>query len=123
MRIIEFRGKSVKSGRWYVGNLQTNSIYDTWISELDCGEGDRGFFENVKQETVGQFTGLYDSKKNKIFEGDILKDLRMGYNTKVSFIGNGFVSESNSGYVGLFETELYEVIGNIYDNPEFLNFV
>lgn len=36
MRKIEFRGKSVKNDRWYYGDLQTNSVNDTWISDLDC---------------------------------------------------------------------------------------
>ena len=78
------------------------------------------FNEVVQTSTIGQFTGLKDKNGIEIYEDDILKDVHFGYNTKVVYSGNQFVSESNVGNVGLFETENYEVIGNIFQNPDLL---
>ena len=123
MRKIEFRGKSVKNDRWYYGDLQTNSVNDTWISDLDCWEGDRGFFENVKYSTVGQFTGAYDSKKNKIFEGDIyhMGDKNILYVVKWLDCGLKGRQISNKSCAGLdYWSDKIVIVGNIHDNPQMM---
>ena len=120
MRKIEFRGKSVKNNLWYYGDLQINSIGDTWISELDCGEGDRGFFENVKWDTVGQLACI-DRMKNKLYEGDIfhLGDPNIKY--VIEWIDCGLKGRqiSNNSFVGL-EYHKNDIIklGTIHDNKK-----
>lgn len=90
-------------------------------------------FHYGNEENITQFTGLLDKNKNKIFEGDIVTYTRSIGNWtgqklttthKIIFTEevNAFVMEYGSTYIKLrkhwgYE---YEVIGNIFENPELL---
>ena len=129
MRDYLFRGKvleteaarySGQSPKWAVGNLHRDpSSGDCSISDYDTC-----FSFSVDPKTVGQFTGLHDSKGVKIFEGDILeyylKDEGAGY---VFYKYDRFVISDNrpSGYVEIGSCSDWEVIGNIHDNKDLLN--
>lgn len=73
MREIKFRGKRISNGSWVYGG-----IYKTFHPNYDsdcyaiCADG-RDYF--VEQNTIGQFTGLYDKYDKKIFTGDIVNFL------------------------------------------------
>ena len=107
--------------------------------------GDVPNMVEVKPETVGQFTGLSDKNCKKIFDGDILRGFDYPFrdgegkhnyyaevvwfknspafglvthkNPKSNIVG---ISDGNCEYMEDWETLLWEVIGNIYDNPELL---
>jgi hypothetical protein len=64
MRTIKFRGKRIDNGEWAYGSYIENSIDSPCIIDYDADQ-----FE-VKKESVGQFTGLEDSKDIEIYEGD-----------------------------------------------------
>lgn len=144
MREIIFRGKNIYTeneenyGKWVYGGLSQvtgkNCLSRTWITPLDKnGYNDESVA--VDENTVGQFTGLCDRNKKKIFEGDIVKyeddssypsyDVFVNVG-EVVYEGNAFwVSERNRvGMEDLVDfsnnTIECEVIGNIYDNPELL---
>ena len=97
-------------------------------------------------ETIGQFTGLYDKNGNEIYEGDIVRkkeiggygledigvvkyyeeDCRFGIDittinkfTKRLLFTDGECS-FNDGYCTIKYYNEYEVLGNIFDNPELL---
>lgn len=151
MREILFRGKRCDNGEWTKGfyvradhHWHKNGIHKDWII---CGaSANGGWFAlhnkyAVKEETVGQFTGLTDKNGKKVFEGDIfhLEDEIVGviifkdgcfrietYGLRGAFMEYGF--DECAGGWGLIDCEpidwsnIYdmEIIGNIHDNPKLM---
>lgn len=128
MREIKFRGKIVDNGKWIYGYLRfiyidtdKASIYDPIsVSNYD-----------VLLETVGQYTGLKDKNKKEIYEGDIVELTWADKKTSIQYIvkyvedcayymlecvTDEYELDALCGY----SQEQFEVIGNIYDNPEML---
>lgn len=124
-REILFRGKNKETGKWKYGSLLVSKEGQCFILMPDSGCS-----SEVSPETVGEFTGLVDKNGTKIFEGDICStDLGRPYNV-VKFSHGCFVFSCNDGR-GEYEDTMIplhgedgvvpwtEVVGNIYDNPEF----
>jgi uncharacterized phage protein (TIGR01671 family) len=125
MRAIRFRGKSLRGGYWYYGNLFDKDVKgNTHIGTTQC------VCLCIDPDTVGQFTGLTDSQGHDIYEGDIVQWEKDGMKYVVTFRNGMFyasVEEFNKGIYGGFplwvlcEKEQHCVIvGNIHDNPELL---
>lgn len=135
-REILFRGWNKKNKKWIYGYYFTyrgNHFIspDDKVNPLDT-------YKNyvVDADTVGQYTGLDDSKGKHIYEGDILlvkvlrEDNYLEYNTNVIFEDGAFwiKGENTNDY----DTLLYayinptsplvelEVVGNVFSNPEIL---
>ena len=82
----------------------------------------------VCPETLGEDTGFRDKNGTRIFEGDIVNDEQSGYNYFIKWFPeyacfsladkNGNMEFGCDGFE-IFLNDLI-VIGNIYDNPEFL---
>lgn len=147
MREILFRGKDKDDGKWYEGAFRQ---YDdvTYCFESDyinhpenthytimftmCGDWNlpnQHKYVEVIPETVGQFIGLYDKNHKKIFEGDIVVaeyDDCITRVFEVIFYNCAFKLRSKHcqtmyDYSIHDEHPTFEVIGNIYDNPELLD--
>ena len=140
MREILFRGKSYDSGEWVYGNLRVSRLKDDPTDYVDIypvnvGYPDFPMAERVYPDTVGQFTGLLDKNGRKIFEGDIVcmntgeDECSISVYAKVQSLPNGpclrdretdcFVSFDCVNF-SRNAPRFWEVIGNIYDNPELL---
>ena len=133
MREILFRGKRIDNGEWVEGFYYKAKYYktDTELSDyITIPHPDEMYRGSdhilVEPETVGQFTGLYDKYGKRIFEGDIincytLSRVRDYENSVVRWneVLLCFMAGRNSLYGG-HAADIYEVIGNIHDNPELL---
>ena len=132
-REILFRGKCRYTGKWvegfYCGGNERKTlspcifVYIPDRQSYDC--------QDIIPETVGQYTGLKDIHGVKIFEGDIIKQYeKTQFGDPVSDFG--LIKWDNKECM-LFRTstrigkdrlvtsrDIYEVIGNIYDNPDLL---
>ena len=80
-------------------------------------------------ENLMQYTGLKDSNGVEIYEGDILRVIKLSYDNKnefkqfvcqVEFYQGSFHLDINKMLL-LCYAEIVEVIGNIYENEELLN--
>ena len=147
MREILFRAKRLDNGEWVQGLLwrkkyKSNKLF---ISCFPNEDDDEECFV-VDSETVGQFTGLTDKNRQKIFEGDIVSFRHRKSDFDIESEYPFFISkEYNRNYVIEFSntTTHYglrfkngsitfpckrgtlingdcKVIGNIFDNPELL---
>ena len=121
-RIIKFRA-------WDKENKEMQIVYNlNWLGDRQMWEvnleGDSRRFE------IMQFTGLKDKNKKEIYEGDLLLDKKCS-NSYVkpaecyfedggfNFKGSGCDSCDEKLGNNLINYD-FEVIGNIYENPELL---
>ena len=121
MRELMFRAKALDTGEWLYGDL-THHAYGIQIWTHSAGEA---WNYMAKPETVGQFTGAHDKYGTAIYEGDIIKGKRVAaYAVEYSENICGFVTRGtgvlSSPCMNYGTMKDYEIIGNIYDNPELL---
>ena len=121
MRTIKFRAQDIASNKWLFGDIRHHKN-DVCIFEQG---GNRG--EQVKPETVGQFTGLTDKDGKEIYEGDVIRiNLTDGSTTISSVVWNrrGYwgcdIYINHVVQLGLIDKVRIEVVGNIHDNPELI---
>ena len=116
MREIKFRAQDIASNKWLYGDLRHHKD-DVCIFEQGGTKG-----EQVKRETIGQFTSLYDKFGKPIYEGDILKAGEEKTLIEVRFVRGVFAFLWNGDLDDEFPCnaptqEWADVIGNIHDNP------
>ncbi len=126
MREIKFRGLDT-NGVWYYGYINKYSFNGyTQVSIRFSVESGSILICQVKEETVGQYTGLKDRNGNEIYEGDILEySMHSRERGIVVFRDSSFLlTRKNDDYcITDLEDEkrfFLEIIGNIYENPELL---
>ena len=143
-REIKFRGKRSKDDEWVYGGLvyrlpkHPEIIVNEYITHQngEC-EDNFVFYQDIYEDTVGQFTGLHDRNGEEIYEGDIVNFDDSPYSVyahlytgKVVFYKGQFCVEhyedcfTTTFYTPLFKDDFADkkttVLGNIYDNPELL---
>ena len=134
MREILFRGKAInrdrgyhrtnyKNGDWVYGLI--TRLYDERFENLPAEMSDFGASGiEIDYKTIGQYAGLTDKNGKKIFEGDIVKLHLIDYTEmgviKYNDIMCRFMFFTKDGSYSFDNTNDFEVIGNIHDNPELL---
>lgn len=137
-RHIEFRAKRTDNGEWvygYVARFRNvrNQVYTAIIQICDdetkeCNIQD---LVPVLDETICEYTGLTDKNGNKIFEDDIVSIGELSavkvcgcyvvkYNTKQARYGLFTADGAEQAGFNFDTMKSYNIIGNIYDNPELL---
>lgn len=139
MREILFRGKALW-GEWVYGDLTTEKEEPKksyiWYS-VEAKPGWNGYvpsesFTEVDQETICQYIGIEDKNGKRIFEGDIVRAIYKPKDedlTTDDFIIKwdkcyckyvGYYAKKENVYNPLLfgSQTSFEVIGNIFDNPE-----
>lgn len=129
------RGKRVDNGEWIEGYYYCLSDKLNPFIMLPNRHGES---YEVIPETVGKFTTLSDTHRKKIFKGDIVKN-RYGFIQVVTFeYGSVYFVQTLDYAFGERQGENFfapektfindeeliladEIIGNIYDNPEFID--
>ena len=131
LRDILFRGKRIDNGEWVEGAyfpakdgalICTNIAAGTPVDETAMC-----IAWSVDPDTIGQYTGLIDENGDRIFEGDLITipgSKRQGlpapvkwsnFDARFEICRRGFNPICLDGGDGI-----YEVIGNIHDNPELM---
>lgn len=123
MRDILFRGKD--GNRWIEGSLLI--FPNTGRTKiLKWNQADLDFDQiEVDPETVCQYTGMNDKNGEKIFDGDVIyrnwfggRTYRVVYDD-ICGIVIGTTGEVFTTFDG--DSDCFEIIGNIYDNPELVD--
>lgn len=118
MREIKFRAWDKLNKEMFnveIMDFQERKLYKDSVSYCK--------FENIE---LMQYTGLKDKNNKEIYEGDILSNENDEKSYKVIFENGSFIAE----FEGDFEEYSFdlidvvaqgcEVVGNIYENPEFI---
>lgn len=130
MHEILFRAKRVDTGEWVEGypvkygftGKEKWHIIPSYASDLYAFE--------VNPDTICQFTGLTDKNGKCVFEGDIVKHynkISIGEPDKYIIAAirweeckARFIQDTEDGIYAVYDSSVFEVIGNIFDNPELL---
>ena len=119
MREIKFRGWSGFYEKWVYGYYYVDSVLGFHF--INNGNDFR-----VDPKSVGQYTGLKNSKDVEIYEGDII-----GSTVIHSTIADAVIVFNNGKFQGVQLTHeryrddacyiiSHRIIGNIYENPELI---
>lgn len=134
-----YKAKRIDNGEWVTGNLiQSSDAEDGWeaiiipvknsnmfTKHIGHGYGNLGFenWYRVNLSTICRCTGSKDKNGELIYENDIMKNKHNSYRVVWDNEEGSWMLELDSvSLYGLSEvnSKKYEVIGNIFDNPELL---
>lgn len=132
MREILFKAKRIGDDGWVEGYYQKRHNFLGNEEHLIFPVDSHTVWEytEINPENLCQFTGLCDKNGKKIWENDILMaHLDESYPEDVTYetiewgvagwVGHE-TGSTDKEYLNEFDLEHYEVVGNIFDNPELL---
>lgn len=146
MDMSTYRAKSLSNGEWVQGSYRHyDDMVDHGKDDCDYiigrHNGEHFPFVKVDPKTLGRYSGFNDKFGEPIFAGDIVDIINEAgvlihaeckegiFNRKMStgveclisgfaFFVNGFPTfPVAKNYKGVPDNEMFEIVGNIYDNP------
>ena len=145
MRTIKFRGKCCHSDAWVFGDLEVNRLDERTLIHTYYDDKRYHCQCDVRADSVGQFTGLYDKNGKEIYEGDILRYPAKDKSQEENFVSfevfwhDNDCADNHIGWqidrrhfhgcicgtsdISTFLPKYIKkmvIIGNIHDNPELL---
>lgn len=131
-REILFKAKRKDNGEcvegYYVYCRKRHYILPVLNKAIGFDEREDKWIE-IDIDTLCQHTGLTDKNDKKIWENDILRrdgywDIRIEFENGVFMVRNTdkvqYINRVVYAPISIFDIKMYEVIGNIFDNPELL---
>lgn len=130
--VPKFRAWDKEENLWIkVASLVFDEEGEMWYLGPVMDDFNPVYYENELGKTweIMQSTGLKDKNGVEIFEGDVLKNTRNGKIRRVHWnpscasfhLSKHGIEESKVEYWSLSNPQWsYEIIGNIYENPELL---
>ena len=123
MREIKFRAWDEDTKEMFdVFQMQYTGLMD-FVVRLSVRVSDnQGWHKPLYNFILMQYTGLKDKNGKEIYEGDIVKSTSIGEEI-ISWVNfwDGYFTVEGRGIAALaYKTYEWEVIGNIYENPELL---
>jgi uncharacterized phage protein (TIGR01671 family) len=135
-----FKAKRIDNGEWVTGNLIQNPFFKGVRSWISSEQEDKTRLRSISRtqalwnsievdsSTICQCTGLKDKNGKLIWENDIANCLTeyccgyIGWNeSEAGFYFNVLLEDGRFEEEHIYDyQDSIEVIGNIFDNPEFL---
>lgn len=119
LKNIKFKAKKLNNGEWVEGDFIHEDDVDSAMIMLWGEEGDGAYF--VDSSTVCMYTGVTDSRCNKIWEGDIIS-IGLNKNCVVEWDCLQWVLkpryEEGNLPLFMFNSNELTVIGNKFDKEE-----
>lgn len=126
MREILFKAKRIDNGEWVEGLLTV-----MWGRYHIINPNDENTAYPIVSDTICQYIGLLDKNGQKIWENDVVRHYNNPSEPKHFVIGVIYWNSDNLRHERTSQYEhakfsvlydcVYEVIGNIFDNPELLS--
>lgn len=129
-----FRAKRLDNGQWVYGSLLQSEITVGGYCKCEIHERFADDFSiahyEVDPQTVGEWTGFWDKKSNRIFEGDLIANksiLSEGLpHFEIYWCDSGLsfkckrLVENNECHIRAMSqlpiSDIYQVTGNIYES-------
>jgi uncharacterized phage protein (TIGR01671 family) len=134
MREIKFRYWDLEYKHWVelpclIGDYQANS-YRTYGDPFPLSSFMHGEYQERLKDgllVIQQYTGLKDKNGKEVYEGDIIaiRDTTLNFNVMVEWKSIGWSAETpngNNAFIWMDLYERFEVIGNIFENRELLEY-